>query len=695
MSDQYWCKQSTQNIGNQLKDRVDRYYTFMTQSGIFRRQWRSNCHYYGVSPSTNAQTDMIRAGGKSGQLALIKVNHYRNLGQHLIQLTTAQRPQPQPVATNSDAQSQKQVTLAKGILDYYSREKRIDRSLRNAAEMAVTGAQGFIQTVWDIDSSGLDGDVKVTVLPSCQVIRDPNKSSFQDLDWVITREWKDRFVMADKYSPDTQFQDDLQSGNMSVSGQQDEIRERILQQSTKMSYDRQRMPMINWMLTPEMFGKSDDIAIYHFWHNKDASLTQGRYVIFLEDGTVLFDGPLPYQEVPVRRITTGDIMGTSFGYSPMFDLLVLQQAIDALYSAVATNQLTFGVQLIMAMKGSDIDFKQLSRGLSFIEYSNPDGKPEPLNLTHTPAQVFAFIQQLQKTMETISGVNAVVRGDPPESLKSGSALALVQAQAITFSSGLQQSYAHLVEDVYTDMINILKKFADNKKTISIVGKFNRSMLTSFMGSDISNVNRVVVEIGSPLEQTVPGRMQIAQDLIQAGLIRNPEQYLNVIKTGSLDPMLEGDHAELILIKTENQLLSDGQPVYAMVTDDHSLHVREHRCVLATPESRSNPELVTACTQHIMEHVSMLADPLLAPLLSVLGQAVMQQPGMEQPQAGTGNNSSGQKPPGAQDNKKQQQQANMPKNPSSGQPWNPEDGGNRQGPMDAGNPTGGAGGGGAA
>jgi len=59
----------------------------------------------------------------------------------------------------------------------------------------------------------------------------------------------------------------------------------------------------------------------------------------------------------------------------MFDILVIQEVIDALYSAVATNQLTFGVQLIMGMKGMDIDFKQLSRGLSFIEYSDPNAKP--------------------------------------------------------------------------------------------------------------------------------------------------------------------------------------------------------------------------------------------------------------------------------------------------------------------------------
>lgn len=112
----------------------------MSQSGIFRRQWRSMSHYFGVSPSSSAQSDMIRSGGKSGQLSMMKVNHYRNLSQHLIQLTTSQKPSPQPIAANSDAKSQKQVTLAKGILDYYSREKRIDRYMRDAAELAVIGA---------------------------------------------------------------------------------------------------------------------------------------------------------------------------------------------------------------------------------------------------------------------------------------------------------------------------------------------------------------------------------------------------------------------------------------------------------------------------------------------------------------------------------------------------------------------------
>lgn len=129
----------------------------------------------------------------------------------------------------------------------------------------------------------------------------------------------------------------------------------------------------------------------------------------------------------------------------------------------------------------------------------------------------------------------------------------------------------------------------------------------------------------------------------------------------------------------------------MVTDDHSLHIREHRCVLATPESRQNPDLVANITAHMMEHVGMLADPMLAPLLQVLGQQTLggMMPPPSGPQTGV---PTGGKPPQDPTKPKQPQ---MPKNPATKQPWNPEDGGNRQGPMDAGNPTGGAGGGGAA
>lgn len=671
-SDIYFAKKTGKEVGQELKKLIDGYYNFMNTSGIFKRMTLSNLHYHGISPHNQAQTDQIRPGGRNGNLAMVKVNHFRNFAQHLINLTTSQRPAPQPIAANTDAKSQEQATLAKGILDYYGREKRVERVLRTAVEYAVVVAEGYVLTLWqDPTNASLgdiagdeNGDIDCRAYPPSDVIKDPTKSSYDQMDWVIVRNWSNRFAAADEWAGS------------------DEMRATILGQKTKNTYLREQATLFNWVLGQNMRQNmaSDEIAVYQLFHKRNQSMPNGRYIVFTEDGSILFEGDLPYKSVTLRRICPGEILGSPFGYTPMFDLMVIQQAIDALYSAIATNQITFGVQLIMAMKGSDIDYKQLARGLSFIEYSNPEGKPEPLNLTTTPAEVFEFIKQLEGVMETISGVNAVMRGNTPENLKSGSALALIQSQAIAFSSGLQQSYANLVEDVYTDILDIIKEYAENQKTITIVGKYNRPMLRSFKGSDISEIRRVTVNASSPLEQTVSGRIEIARDLIQNKIVTTPEQYLSIIRTGSLDMLIEGDHAELLLIKSENENLSNKMPVKAVVTDNHALHIKEHKAVLASPEARENFEVVAVTQQHLLEHIQILSDPAFTNLLVVLGQQPLAMALMPEP--GQGYAPSGAEAGGPESNAGAQMEptdlsgsdAKLPTNPQTGREWDPQTGG---------------------
>jgi len=663
-------KEISSEYGSDLKKLVADYYNFMNTSGIFKRMTLSNLHYHGISPHNQAQTDQIRPGGRNGNLAMVKVNHFRNFAQHLINLTTSQRPSPQPIAANTDARSQEQAVLAKGILDYYSREKRVERTLRQAAEYAVVTSEGYVLTLWsdpvNISIGGEggqneDGDITCRAFPPSDVIKDPTKSNYNDLDWVIVRDWGNRFNAADEY------------------GASEEMRERILSQKTKNTYLREQSTLFNWVLGQNLRQNmaSDEIAIYHFFHKRSVSVPDGRYTIFTESGDILYDGALPYRSVTLRRICPSEILGSPFGYTPMFDLMVIQQAIDILYSAVSSNQMTFGVQLIMAMKGSDIDYKQLARGLSYLEYSNPDGKPEPLNLTHTPQEVFDFIKQLEGVMETISGVNAVIRGNTPENLKSGSALALIQSQAIAFSSGLQQSYAHLVEDVYTDILDVIKEYAENEKTITIVGKYNRPMLRSFRGSDVSEIRRVTVNAASPLEQTTSGRMEIARDLIQNKIVTNAEEYLSILRTGSLDSLVEGDHSELLLIRSENEELTNRRPVKAVVTDNHALHIKEHKAVLASPESRTNLEVVQVTQQHMLEHINILSDPAFSSLLIVLGQQPLAVALMPEPGQGYAPNQEGPESDAGsamEPTDLSKADAKLPTNPQTGREWDPNTGG---------------------
>jgi len=311
----------------------------------------------------------------------------------------------------------------------------------------------------------------------------------------------------------------------------------------------------------------------------------------------------------------------------------IQECINALYSTIMTNQNAFGVQSLFVPKNADIAISQLSEGMNIIE---GNVKPEPLQLAQTPAEVFKFLEVLIQSAETISGVNSVARGNPEASLKSGAALALVQSQALQFMSGLQQSYVKLIEDCGTGVINILKDYAMTPKVIALVGKHNRPLLKEFTGDKITAINRVVVDMGNPLARSTAGRVQMAEQLLQMNLIKNPQQYLQVLNTGRLDAMFEGDTSDLLLIKSENEQLLEGEAVQAALIDSHKQHIIEHKGVIADPDLRKNPELVKNVLNHIQQHIDYLrnTDP---ELLGMLGeqplQGQQQQQGAPQGQPG--------------------------------------------------------------
>jgi hypothetical protein len=237
-------------------------------------------------------------------------------------------------------------------------------------------------------------------------------------------------------------------------------------------------------------------------------------------------------------------------------------------------------------------------------------------LTQTPAEIFNFIGQLEKVAETLSGVNSVARGNPEASLKSGAALALVQSMSLQFASNLQQSYAQLLEDVGTSVLNILRDFAKTKRVAMVAGKSSRSMMKDFTGDDLSLINRVVVDMGNPLARTTAGRINLAENLLQNKLIDNPDQYIQVLSTGRLEPMVEGKQAELLNIKAENEELSEMREVPVVITDKHEIHILEHKTVLASPEARRNPQLIAIVTKHLQDHFNILrtADPAILQLL---------------------------------------------------------------------------------
>jgi hypothetical protein len=324
----------------------------------------------------------------------------------------------------------------------------------------------------------------------------------------------------------------------------------------------------------------------------------------------------------------------------MFPLLQIQDALNATYSAILSNQSAFAVQSIFVKRGSDIMPKSLEGGLNIIEGNEA---PVPINFTNTPAEVFNFAKTLETQMETISGVSSVTRGNPEASLRSGTALALVQSTSLQYMSGLQQQYIRLMEDVGTGVINLLKTFANTPRIVMLGGLANKNYIEKqFVGDDLDKINRVTVEVANPLSQTHAGRAQIATDMLQYGIIKNPADYLTVLTSGRLDVMIDPTQRHTILALSENEKMMLGVPVRAIALDDHVQHILEHQAVIADPDLREG-EVADLVYQHILEHVDLMktTDPGLLSILKIPSLAGMQPP----PEQG-GQNVQGQMSPEA-------------------------------------------------
>lgn len=607
--DVYFVNKSPEERADILLNKASEWFTTLNNSGYLekiRNLWKA---YHGAFYD---ESHSINFAGEQGELVQLGVNHIRNISSILLNMITATRPSMQARSVNTDYKSLVQTKLANGLLDYYMREHRLEDYIKTAVEYSLNMASGYVKIGWNSTTGEVydfneelgieirEGDLEFSNLSVFDVYFDTHREDNKH-DWVLCRTYKNRFDLAAKYP---------------------ELADKILALETKDKIDKFSRLGVG-------MDDTDLVPVYEFFHKRTEAVPEGKYHLFLDRKVSLIETPIPYRELPVYCIAPSYYLGTPYPYTPMFDLMGIQDAVNSLYSTVLTNQTAFGVQNILVPQGANLNISELAGGLHVIESNQQAGKIEPLQLTQTPKEIFDMIAMLEKAMETTSGVNAVARGNPDPNLRSGTALALVQSMTLQYISGLQQSYVNLVEDLGTGIINILKDHANVPRIAAIVGKNHKTELKEFTGGDLASINRVVVDIGNPLARTTAGRVEMAEQLLQMGAIKTPQHYFSVINTGQLDVMTEGEQSQLFLIKAENEKMSAGKEVLAVFTDEHALHIKEHSTVLSDPELRFDMNLTNIVSAHIQEHINLLQNTN-PEILMILGQQPLQPPQMVNP-----------------------------------------------------------------
>jgi hypothetical protein len=581
--DQYWASNpDPKECFQGAIDAVKRYYDRIDEFGLMAL-WRKSHRTYHSGLYTGGQIAKV---GSEGEMRWIEVNHYGNFIRHTVALTTANRQEWDAKAINSDFSSLAQCKLASGVLDYYWRNKRFEQIFRDSLWSVVCFGRSGVHQFWDPKLPN-GGDVVAVSLTPDYLISDVDRLTGKD-DWFTVRELVSKWELIARYP---QFEDAIKSAG---------------------SIDKN-----HYIAFDEVSESSGDmVEVYTLYHERVGCCPNGRQMTFLENNW-LSDGPLDYQRVPVHEFKSEPVKGTKWGYTLAWDLLPIQEYINGLYSTIASGQAQFGLSNVLIPEGSNISVDMLSEHMREIRYNSQAGKPEVLKLLETPAEIPKMIPMLIQDMQVLSGINAVQRGQPDPSLKSGTALAMVQSMAIQFNSVIQGAYTALVEDCGTAIIKILQKRAAEPRVAMISGKNKSYEMRSFTGQDLSSIDSVTVDIGSPMTRTAEQKVAMVKLYSEAGVKLNIQQLITLGETGRVEPLYEGEGAELGLIRDENEVIMKGEVPEVIATDDHIQHIIGHSPIGANVKARKDDAVMSALLEHNMRHINA-AETVDPRLLAALG-----------------------------------------------------------------------------
>lgn len=592
--DRYFAAAPKEEIGEAIFGRLQ---TFKAARDGTRDRMlaRAVSAYYGWDDGTGS-THAVAAGGEGAQLSTLRVNKARAAAQSLVGIVCGPPVTWRPQAPNTDAESRGAVTLATGTLEHYWKREELEKLYREWVESAVVCSEACVFTEWDEtkgpelpDGDGIlrAGDVTFHLLRPWNVMRDESLESAEASQWVAVRIQKNRWDLLSLHPTD-------------ILGRNTRD---LLQPS-----DNTQTGLFGWVddwRSRRRFA-SDHLSVYWFFHRPTPALPEGREVMMTAANCVLVDRPLRpniYPEIPVYRLAAGELFDTPYAYSNWWDTLAPQDVIDGLETAIATNQLTLAVQSI-AMEEGTKQAPDVVAGMQTFYYKPGGSPPQAVQLTQTPKEVFEHRQELMADQRDLVGLNDVVQGQPDTAQMNGAAFALLASMAIQRNSPFQKSSISALSKLGMGVLKLLERNVSLPRKVAIVGKANKYLYESreFLGESLEPIDNLIVEIGNPVEQSVGGRMELAQLYVGQGWVTCPEELEQVHDTGRLDPILQGPRSELLLIAAENQMLSEGRPPLVHATQNHPLHYREHAYSLnANPENQNNQQLLAQTQQHLDEH----------------------------------------------------------------------------------------------
>ena len=593
--DTYFANLTGAELTAALLARVRKYQQHIIRSGYWALGAKSAQLVCGMDDKGFSSFAM-RKHGPRGEYAKIKVDEYASLYANFHSSLVGQKIVFEPSPNGEDWRASEQARKAKGVL-----EDALDTGFREALLEAVDHCLqlGMACTAVDFDPDAgepalLDPDGGEPLMSGAMTYRAymPQDAAFDvevrrpsEIRWWILRRWEDAHELAARF-PEREAEIMAARGGSSLE-REVELQDMLLHGARDRS------------------GLSSRVPLYELRHASTAACRKGRIAWFLNGGGApLFADDLPFVDdngghrLCVRRLAIQQIKGTGFGFTPVWLLMAEQELLDMLRSIEATAYKAHGTGVILNPKGSAITPRKVGVGLAVIDYT-PGLEPKPMNFTTLPPDLAGAQGRVVDSMQRQIGISSVDRGDPPPSVKSGSAMLFMKATSAQRLQPYMETIGTHHEGAAEDVVFLFARFMRLPKTISIPGDAAQRT-EEVRGEDIGNVVRVKLPLGNPITHSMGGRVQIAENMLAQQAISSSE-YMEIVDGAGLQKLLHRSTSQRILVEQENAMIRRGEVPLCSPTHDPLYHISHHALELNSQQALANPAIRQAALQHIQQH----------------------------------------------------------------------------------------------
>ena len=359
-----------------------------------------------------------------------------------------------------------------------------------------------------------------------------------------------------------------------------------------------------------------DLTMVLTYYERPNEKNEDGCVKVVVDGKVVAeeDWPFPFKdrlnlvvsrETPRENRWTGDTVFSA--------ARPLQQLLNLAQSAITEHMKQSGnARLMVPMSSIDMmdDLTDLPGEVLPYADSLPV-KPSWLAPPQLPAWVIEQPSKLEEMIDDVMGVHDISRGSAPANIESGFGLSILAEKDTTPVSRLTKETAGAFSRLMTMVLQIHEQKSKGKiKRKSIINDQAGPRTITWAGDDFKGQTYATVPEDAILPRSRAAQIEMAKDLLGAGLIENVEEFIAVAELPGQRDILSTVSPDVARARRENAHFSLSRQSIPEPWDNHKAHIHEHNIYRKTVDYEMlTDEDKQMIDDHIRAHETLAAEEM--------------------------------------------------------------------------------------